>query len=124
MTAPISVPLTQAEIGRALVEFAARKAGVTCSYRHGVRINGVWSMIGDEAPVVVTLEPLPNVVKLEPTAATNLPDDLIEKIKALSPLEVLALSVRAGIHNPDGTLTERYGGAAMLRLVPDKEPPK
>jgi hypothetical protein len=28
----------------------------------------------------------------------------------MTPDEVLAISVQAGIHNPDGTLTEKYGG--------------
>lgn len=62
----MKIELSQDEVGKALVEFAARKAGVTCSYRHSVRINGMWSTIGEGPPVVVTIDPMPNVVKLEP----------------------------------------------------------
>jgi hypothetical protein len=33
---------------------------------------------------------------------------LVRDAAKLTPAEVLAISVRAGIHNPDGTLTDRY----------------
>lgn len=32
----------------------------------------------------------------------------VERARSMTPKEVLAVSVRAGIHNPDGTLTEKY----------------
>lgn len=32
----------------------------------------------------------------------------IKRVKAMSAKECMAASIRAGIHNPDGTLTERY----------------
>ena len=35
---------------------------------------------------------------------------LMVRLREMTPDEVLATSVRAGIHNPDGTLTEAYGG--------------
>jgi len=35
---------------------------------------------------------------------------LVAAAKKLTPQEVMGISVRAGIHNPDGTLTEKYGG--------------
>ncbi len=33
-----------------------------------------------------------------------------EAAMALTPEQVLEASVKAGIHNPDGTLTRKYGG--------------
>lgn len=35
---------------------------------------------------------------------------IVEKVRRMTPAEIFAISVSAGIHNPDGTLTEQYGG--------------
>ena len=35
---------------------------------------------------------------------------LIDLVKQMTSQEVLDLSIKAGIHNPDGTLTAKYGG--------------
>lgn len=32
----------------------------------------------------------------------------IERVKAMTSEEAMAFSIRAGIHNPDGTLTDNY----------------
>lgn len=36
---------------------------------------------------------------------------VLAKIRGMTPDDVFALSVRVGVHNPDGTLTPEYGGA-------------
>lgn len=61
------VELSQEEVGKALVEFAARKVGVKGSYRHGIQINGVWTTLGDGPPVVVSITELSNVVRIHET---------------------------------------------------------
>jgi transcriptional regulator with XRE-family HTH domain len=35
---------------------------------------------------------------------------IVDKIRRMTPDEIFACSVRAGVHNPGGTLTEQYGG--------------
>lgn len=35
---------------------------------------------------------------------------VLAKIRRMTPDDVFALSVRVGVHNPDGTLTSEYGG--------------
>ena len=40
----------------------------------------------------------------------------VEKAAALTPEEVFAISVRAGIHNPDGSLTTKYGGDLITQI--------
>lgn len=51
-------------------------------------------------------------------------DNLItmDRIETMTPKEAFDLSVRAGIHNPDGTLTPEYGGPPrQLSLVDEEE---
>ena len=53
------VSLTQEELGRAIVQFAARKAGLDgTSFKHNTKMNCSILTLGDEPPIVVTLEPL------------------------------------------------------------------
>jgi hypothetical protein len=54
----VKVELSREEVGQALVEFAARKEGLIGTFKHSIQINGSWIVLGDGAPVVVTLEPL------------------------------------------------------------------
>jgi hypothetical protein len=55
----MKVELSREEVRQALVEYAARKADVVGPFRHSVRINGLWTLMGDgPPPVVVTLERL------------------------------------------------------------------
>lgn len=55
----MKVELSREEVGKALVEFAARKAGVTGAVKHGISINGSWLVFDEGAPlVVVTLDRL------------------------------------------------------------------
>lgn len=61
----MKVELTREDVQEALASFAAKKAGVTCSFLHKVNICGSWVCL-DENPVEVEITPMPNVVKLEP----------------------------------------------------------
>ncbi len=42
-------------------------------------------------------------------------DLIIEQLKKLSPKEIFELSVKSGIHNPDGTLNKNYTRVANGR---------
>jgi hypothetical protein len=58
----------------------------------------------------MTTDELRERFKARAAAGEALGPEIVELARRLTPDEVFALSVKAGIHNPDGTLTERFGG--------------
>lgn len=57
-----------------------------------------------------TIDAINKVAQSRTTGSDEL-DGVVDAAKNLTPKETLALSVKAGVHTPDGKLTERYQGS-------------
>jgi hypothetical protein len=71
-----------------------------CRSHLGLAIRDVENeMRRQQEPIVRELEGLPHAAELQRA---------VERVKSMTPGEVFQASVDAGIHNPDGTLTDEY----------------
>jgi hypothetical protein len=103
---PLTAEQTMVEIEIAFAR-AEGASPIKAAESLGVRYEQVWGWLKEHPELKARVE----AIQARTRGQAPLDREAILKAaKKLTPEEVFALSVQAGIHNPDGTLTKKYGG--------------